>query len=115
MVKGHCFHIHHLIEPRILHHLGVHAVAVLAGLKYNPREYYRLAALLLDRAREWHAKLHLEIIARAFPVLERAVIPPNLARLLRHPAVGFQVLLWHRKNISIDVLHTNLLNYLTQR
>src|SRR5207237_5022001 len=45
------FRIHHRLEPRIGHHLGVDLVALRAGFISDPGEDHGLARLQLDAAR----------------------------------------------------------------
>src|SRR5713101_2590243 len=98
------FEVHHAGEARVLHHLGNHAVAVLAGLVHHPGKPDDFAGLELDASRERGALAPFHVVGDAFPVLERAVLAPDLARLERHAAVGFDFLFWDRYNESIDVV-----------
>jgi len=66
-----------------------------------------LAGLELGQARERQPHLHPEVIADAFPELEGAVVPPHGSRLLRHAAVGRDVLLWDGNDKSVDVSYVN--------
>lgn len=52
--------------------------------------------------------LHVEIVSDTFAELEGAVLPPNLAGLLCHTAVGRQVFLGDGQNKAIDISHVNL-------
>src|SRR5215813_12177699 len=47
----------------------------------------------------------LYVVRDALDVLEGAVVPPDLARFLRHAPVGCDVSLRDRYHISINVLH----------
>ena len=50
--KGMRLRIHHGGKARILHHLGVDAIAVRARLVHDPRKHHRLAGLELDALRK---------------------------------------------------------------
>src|SRR5438093_8863684 len=76
-------------------------------LEHNPREHHGFPGLGLDASRERHPPLRLEVVADRFPVLEGAVIPPNLPGLLRDAAVVLDVFLGERQNESVDVSHGN--------
>src|SRR5258706_8549389 len=80
------------------------AVAVLARFVYDPREPHYLASLELDAPRERGALAPFHVVCDALTVLERAVLPPDLAGLERHAAVGFDFLFGNRNNESIDVV-----------
>src|SRR5437899_12598164 len=99
-VEGHRTGIHHRSEASIFHHLGVYAVAMRARLEHDIREHHRLAGLGLHLSWEWNSPLYREVVANTFLVIQRAVLAPNLSRLLRDPSVGLQVFLWNRQNIS---------------
>jgi hypothetical protein len=49
----------------------------------------------------------MEVLADALLIVKGAVLPPDLARLLRHPAVGLQVFLRDGQDISIYISHEN--------
>jgi hypothetical protein len=44
-------------------------------------------------------------VAEIFIATPATILPPNLARLLRHAAVGLHVFLRNGQDISIDVFH----------
>src|SRR6266404_9426796 len=83
--------------------LGVDAVALRARLVGDPGKYHRLARLELDAAREGGELADLDVVCHPFAVIQRAMLAPDLAGLLRHAAVGGKVLLRHRDDKSIDV------------
>src|SRR5207247_4123791 len=89
--EGHGFLITHRRDARVLHDLGVDAIAMRARLEHNPREHDGLAWLSLGRSRDRHPELDLEIVTCTLSVFERAMFAPNLTRLLGHAAVGYQV------------------------
>ena len=97
----------HVGEARVLHHLGVDAIVVCPRLEYDPREHHRLARLRLGQTSERNSELAVEIIAGALSVFERAMLAPDLTRLLGQAALCLHILLGDRQNISIDVLHVN--------
>src|SRR5882762_10872901 len=95
--------VHHAGQARVLHHLFIHAVAVLARFVYDPRKPDHLAGLELDAPRERSALAPLHVVGDALPVLERPVLAPDLAGLERHAAVGFDFLLRDGNNEPIDI------------
>jgi hypothetical protein len=80
-------------------------IAMCAQLEHDPRKYHGLAAFWFNQGGKGFYLLGFQVIARAFAKLQRAVFPPEFAGFLGHPAIGGEVLLWHRKDISIDVFH----------
>src|SRR5262249_8480194 len=64
-----------------------------AGLVGDPGEHHRLARLELHTARERGQLADLDIVCAALAELERAVVSPDLASLLRQPAIGLNLLL----------------------
>ena len=48
--------------------------------------------------------LRFKIISHALPKLERAVVPPRLARFLSHAAIGVQILLWNRDYKAVNIM-----------
>src|SRR6266478_7111951 len=97
--------VHHAGQPLVGHHPGVDAVALRARLVGDPGKYHRLARLELDAAREGGELADLDVVCHPFAVIQRAMLAPDLAGLLRHAAVGGKVLLRHRDDKSIDVRH----------
>src|SRR6266403_2132349 len=63
----------------------------------------------LDAAREGGELADLDVVCHPFAVIQRAMLAPDLAGLLRHAAVGGKVLLRHRDDKSIDVRHRHSL------
>src|SRR5688572_27945004 len=104
-IKRHRFRIHLRGELRILHHLGIDAIAMRPRLVDDPGEHHRLAWLQSSQARERNAHLHLEVVAEALAELERAVLSPDATRFLRYTAVGVDVLLRDGDDESVDVWH----------
>src|SRR5688572_747865 len=82
-VKRHRFRIHLRGELRVLHHLGIDAIAMRPRLVDNPGEHHCLAWLQSGRTGEGNAHLHLEVVADALAELERAVLSPDAPRFLR--------------------------------
>src|SRR5438270_3533561 len=107
-VEGQRFRIHHFRQALVLHHLGVHAVAIGARPVDDVREKHRLAGPLLHRARERRALAPGDIVRHAFAELERAVVAPHLARAARHGAVRSELFLGHRGHETINVRHGSL-------
>src|SRR6266436_9621407 len=103
------FGVHHAGQPLVGHHPGVDAVALRARLVGDPGKYHRLARLELDAAREGGELADLDVVCHPFAVIQRAMLAPDLAGLLRHAAVGGKVLLRHRDDKSIDVRHRHSL------
>src|SRR6516165_9770786 len=56
-------------------------------------------------ARERGQLADLNIVGDAFAELERAVLAPDLASLLRQPAIGLNLLLGHRNDKAVDIDH----------
>src|SRR5260221_11299391 len=110
-VEGQRLRIHHPGEALVLHRLRVHAVAVGARLVEDVGKEPRLAGLLLHRAQEGGALAPAHVVGNALAEFEGAVITPWLGGLLRHAAVGGQLLLRHRSNKAINVRHTFLLAF----
>src|SRR2546426_1542098 len=108
-VERHVFWIAHSADARVFHHLGVDAVAMRARLVNDVSEHHRLAGLGLDSLRERRPEFHGQVVADTFAVFDRAVLAPNLARLLRHATVGVQVPFRNRQNESIYVVSHNSL------
>src|SRR6266511_1061301 len=84
------------LHSRVLHHFCVDPIAMGPRLEDDPGKDRRLIGLGLDRAGERHEPLHLEVVADTFAVLERTVLAPDPARLLREAAVSVHTLLWNR-------------------
>src|ERR1700738_2133278 len=103
--------VHHIGHPLVGHHLGVDAVALRARPVSDPGEHHGLPWLELDAARERGALSNLDVVSNPFPVIQRAVPAPDLARLLRHAAVSLKILLRHSDNKSIDVRHWSSSRY----
>src|SRR6202022_2824265 len=97
--------VHHVRQPLVGHHLGVDSVALRARLIGDPGEHHGLARLELDAAWERGELPDLDVHGNPFAVFQRTVLAPDLARLLRHAAVGPQVFLRHSDDKSIDVRH----------
>ena len=100
--------LHHLGDARVFHHLRHHLVAMRARLVDDPGEHDRLALLELHAARERGALAVRNVVGDAFIELQRAMLEPDLRGLLRHAAVCGELLLLHRKDKSIDVVHCDL-------
>src|SRR5688572_24071594 len=103
-VEGHR-RIHHLRDLRVLHHPGVHGVAVRFRLVDDPREDRHLAGLRSGGLRESdpHSFLHPEVVAHGLAILQGSVFLPRLARDLRHAAVSGHFLPRDRQQESIDI------------
>src|SRR6185503_20655120 len=84
-------------------------VAVGARLVRDVGEAHRLARLLLHRAQERGALAPLHVVGHALAELERAVVAPDLAHLLRHRQVLLQLALRYRSHESVNVRHELLL------
>src|SRR5258708_1222762 len=95
--------VHHAGQARVLHHLFIHAVAVLARLVYDPRKPDHLAGLELDAPRERGSLAPFHVVGDAFPVLERPMLAPDLAGFERHAAIGFDFLFGDPNNEPIDI------------
>src|SRR5256885_1178235 len=106
-VEGHGLPITHFRDARILHHLGIDAVAMRTRLVDDPGEYHRLARLCLGQARERNSERDLEIVAGTLSVFERAMVAPDWSCLFGHATVGLQILLGGGQDKSIDVPHVN--------
>src|SRR6266545_3130141 len=87
-VEGHALGIHHALHARVFHHLGVHAVTVLARVVKDPRKHDDLAVLELHALRKRRDLARLYVIGDAFPVWKRAVFYPELAGSLCHLPVS---------------------------
>src|SRR5687768_18585704 len=74
-----------------------------ARLEHDPGEDHGLAGLGPEPAREGRSPFDAQVLADALTVLEGAVLAPDLAGLLCHPAVGVHVLLRHRQDVAIDI------------
>src|SRR5438552_3462285 len=81
-VEGHRFGVH-TGHARVRHDSSVDAIALLARLVNDPRKDDRLVWLELDGLRERRDLARLNVVADAFDVLERAILPPDLAGFLR--------------------------------
>jgi len=77
-----------LARRGVLHDLGVDAIARRARFEHDPGKDHRLAGLKLHAAREGGELADLHVIGDAFLEFERAVLPPDLAGLLCHAAIG---------------------------
>src|SRR6266576_3741996 len=97
--------VHHAGQPLVGHHPGVDAVALRARLVGDPGNHHGLARLELDAARERGALADLDVLGHPFAIFQRAMLAPDLARLLCQAAVGLEIFLRHRDNKSIDVSH----------
>src|SRR5260370_1687439 len=97
--------VHHAGQPLVGHHPVVDAVALLARLVGDPGEHHGFPRLELDAARKRGALSDLDVLGHPFPVIQRAMLSPDLAGLLRHAAVSRKVFLGHRHDKSIDIRH----------
>jgi hypothetical protein len=104
-IEGHGLRVHHRLQARVLHDLGHDAVAMGARLVDHPREDHHLVALELHALRERGPLARLHIISDALPVLQRAMLAPDLAGLARHALVRLDVLLRDRQYESIHISH----------
>jgi hypothetical protein len=102
-VEGHRLGIHHVGQAWILHGLGVDPVPMRPGLVDDEGEHHRLVGLELDATRERRPLAPLHVVGDAFDVLEGAVVAPYLTGPLGHAAVGRELLLRDRQNVSIDI------------
>jgi len=78
-------------------------------LEHDIGEHHGLAGLQLHHSRERGSPLRFEVVAGAFFVVERTVLPPHFLSHLTHAEIGLQILLEHGQDISIDVSLLNLL------
>ena len=92
-VKGHRALLRHAGQTRVRHDLGVDFVAMFARLEDDPCKDHRLVKFTFNDTRERHLILYIQVIANAFPILEGAVFPPDLARLLCDFAVAIDLVL----------------------
>src|SRR5712691_186829 len=106
-VERHGLRVHHLRQALVLHDLGVDAVAMRARLVHNVGEHHRLAGFQLDALRERGVLARFDVVGQALDVFQRSVVPPDLARRLRHAPVGRQFPLRDRYHNSIYVLHVS--------
>src|SRR6185436_4116886 len=102
-VERHLLRVHHRREALVLHHLLVHAVAVLAVLVDDPGKPHGLAGLELHRLRERGPLALLHVVGDALLVVERAVLAPHLARLGGHLAIGRVIPLRYGQYESVDI------------
>src|SRR5437763_13473146 len=94
-VEGQRLRVHHLREPRVLHHFGIDAIAMRTRFIRDPREDDCLAGLELDAARERCPLAKLDVVGDVLAEIESAVIAPNPARLFGHAAVSLELVLWN--------------------
>src|SRR6185436_13120157 len=94
-VERHLLRVHHRREALVLHHLLVHAVAVLAVLVDDPGEPHCFTRLQLYRLRKRGPLALLHVVGDALLVVERAVLAPDLAGLGGHLPVRRIVPLRH--------------------
>lgn len=107
-VEGHLLHLlYHLriVHRGVTHDFLVDAVAVLARLEDDVGEDGRLARLEFEDLAQRHSHRILEVVCKAFLVIERAVLHPCSLTKFSHPAVHLHVLLRERDQESIDVVH----------
>src|SRR3954447_4166143 len=104
-VERQSLRIHDARHPRVLHDLGVDAVAMRPRLVQDVGKDHGLAALELDAARERRPFSHFDIVGDAFAKCERAVIAPDLAELPRNAAVHLEIPGRNRNDESIDIAH----------
>src|SRR5512136_154778 len=109
-IERHILATHHLGEPRVRQHLGVDPVAG-PRLEDDVGEEDRLAALQLHAAREGGPFPDLDVVGDALAELERTVLLPDLAGLLGHAPIGWQLFLRHRNYETIRVRHVLLLSW----
>src|SRR5262249_28395849 len=92
-------------QARVFHHFGIDAIAVGARLVHDIGEHHRLSRLEFDALRERRVLARLDVVGDALDVLERAVVTPDLARLLRHAPIDRQFLFRNGHYVSIYVSH----------
>jgi transcriptional regulator with XRE-family HTH domain len=92
-------------HSRILHDLGVHAIAMRPRLVHDPGEDDGLAPFQLELCRKRRGALGTEVVPYALPVLQGSVLPPDFSRQARDAPVGGKVLLPNGQNEAIDVRH----------
>src|ERR1043166_251617 len=100
---------HFRLEPRVGHHFCVDFVALRARLRDDPGKDDDLVVLCLHRARERGELAIWDIVADALDVSGRTVLLPDFTDLARESLVGFQILLRHGNDETIDVTHGGLL------
>src|SRR5882672_990288 len=104
-VERHRLRIHHVREPRILHRLRVHTIAILARFVNDPREPHLFALLELHALREGSVLADFDVVSHALVVTECAVVRPNLAGLQGHLLVLVAIAARYRNHESVDIGH----------
>src|SRR5213592_2913693 len=113
-VERHVLRVHHLRQSLVLHDLGHDAVAMRARLVHDVREHHRLAGFELDALRKRRALARLHVVGGALVVLEGAVLAPDFSGKPRQIAIGRQFSLGDRYHDCVDVIHLNLLEWLSK-
>src|SRR5438093_13264222 len=113
-IERHRLRVHHLRQALVLHDLGHDAVAMRARLVHDVREHHRLAGFELDALRKRRALARLDVVGRALVVLEGAVLAPDFSGKPRQIAIGRQLSLRDRYHDCVDVIHLNLLEWLSK-
>src|SRR5262249_53332485 len=104
-VEGEVLTNHHVGEARILHHLGVDAIAIPSRLVDDPGEDDGFTALELDAPRKRRELAERGVVTHPLLVIECAVFLPDLARLLRKAPICGQVFHRHGYHEAIYVAH----------
>src|SRR4030095_4057485 len=86
-VERHGLGVHHVRQAWVLHDFRIDAIAFRARLVHDVGEHHRLSGLEFDALRERGMLARLDVVGDALDVFERTVVPPDLARLLRHAPV----------------------------
>src|SRR5262249_31706834 len=97
--------VHDVCLARVFHHFGIDAIAGCARLVHDIGEHHRLSRLEFDALRERRVLARLDVVGDALDVLERAVVAPDLARLLCHAPIDRQFLFRDGHYVSIYVSH----------
>src|SRR5688572_24277143 len=110
-VERQVLRVHVLLPLRIrfevLHRLAVDTVALATRAVDDEREHDDLAAFQLHAPRERGALADIDVVRDRLHVLERAVLHPDLAGVLRHAPVSRQVPARDRQYVSIHVAHAS--------
>src|SRR5206468_6246677 len=78
-------------------------ISLLARLEHDPGEDHRLVRTGLGQFRERHQVLHVQVVANALPVVERAVLLPDRRGLFGNAPVVLDPILPNRDDEPIDV------------
>src|SRR5262245_26830768 len=106
---GHPLHVergvvpYHLAETGVGRNLRVGQISLLARLEYDPGEDHGLVWPGLGQLRELHQVLHVQVVADALPVVERAVLLPDRRGLFGNAPVVLDPILPNRDDEPIDV------------